>query len=149
MTNNAKRPVILLSVLIVLAAAALVCWASFRPDALKPVSDITINIAHSGGQTVSYQIASTAGTLYEAQQELGLIECVLAQDSEGEPEEDGEAPAEADPELFVTAVDGETADASQGQYWLWDRNGSRSYADIDKVLIADGDVFDFYIYTAY
>ena len=134
MTNNAKRSIILFSVLIVLALAALVSWASFRPDLLKPVYDVTIRVMHSDGVETTFQLATTAETLYEAQAELDLIQC-----QEPEDEEEGS--------LSVVAVDGEMAYESQNQYWLWDRNGSLSYYGITEQPIADDDVFDFYIYT--
>ena len=133
MTVSAKRKIILSAVLFVLALSALVCWASFRPEALKPVYDIPVHVSHPNGTENTYQIATTAQTLYEAQTELGLIECVERND---------------DPErLFVTAVEGDIAYTSLGQYWLWNRNGEYSSHDIDTQPIADGDVFDFYIYT--
>ena len=133
MTVSAKQKIIWMAVLVILGLSALVCWASFRPEALKSVYDITVNVIHSDGTETTFQLSSPSGTLYDDHAELGLIECVERDDA---PER-----------LFVTAVDGETAYSSWGQYWRWDRNGAYSYCDIDEQTIEDNDVFDFYIYT--
>lgn len=144
MTASGKQKIIWLAVILILALAALVSWASFGPEALKPVYDITMNVTHLDGTQASFQIATTAETLYEAQADLDLIQCV---EIEYEDKDNDEGEGDVAARLFVTDVDGETARTSLGQYWMWNRNGDYSYYDIDQQPIADDDVFDFYIYT--
>ncbi len=128
MSKQKKTTIIIVAVAVVLVIAALVCWAAFRPRALEGVKEITVNITHTDGTVRSEEIETTAEYLAEALEPYELLE--------GEDSEYG---------LFVTSVDGEYADDTQGAYWMYDVNGSWAEYGVDTQPIADGDVYDFYI----
>ena len=129
-TSSKKTAVIVAAVAVVLVAAVLVCWSVFRPQAQAGGKDITINVAHSDGTTKSFAISTDAAYLYDAQKDEGILQ--------GEDGEYG---------VFVTAVDGEEADGDAGEYWMYDCNGEAAQYGVESQPIADGDVFDFYLYV--
>ena len=129
-TSSRKTAVIVAAVAVVLVLAVLVCWFVFRPQTQAGGKNITINVAHSDGSAKTFQLATDAEYLYEAQQEEGILQ--------GEESEYG---------IFVTAVDGEQADGDAGQYWMYDVNGEAAQYGVESQPVADGDVFDFYLYV--
>jgi hypothetical protein len=130
MSKQKKTTLCIVAVVVVLVIAALVCWASFRPQALEGVKDITVNVTHTDGEVTTFDISTTAQYLAEALEPEELLE--------GEDSEYG---------LFVKTVDGEYADDTQGVYWLYDVNGTMAEYGVDTQPIADGDVVDFYTMT--
>jgi hypothetical protein len=130
MSKQKKTTLIVVAAVVVLVIAALACWASFRPQALEGVKDITVNVTHTDGEVATFDISTTAQYLADAlESEVSL---------EGEETEYG---------LFVKTVDGEYADDTQGVYWLYDINGTMAEYGVDTQPIADGDVVDFYTMT--
>ena len=45
--------------------------------------------------------------------------------------------------LYVTTVDGETADESKQEWWGYSVNGTFAELGVDSQPVADGDVYDF------
>jgi hypothetical protein len=130
MSKQKKTTIIVVAVAIVLVIAALVCWASFRPQALEGRKDITVNVTHADGEVATFDISTTAQYLADALEPEELLE--------GEESEYG---------LFVKTVDGEYADDTQGTYWMYNVNGTMAEYGVDTQPIADGDVIDFYTMT--
>ena len=127
MSKQKKTTIIAIAVAVVLVIAALVCWASFRPQALEGVKNISVTITHTDGSTRTEEFKTTAQYLADA--------------LEGHIEIDGE---ESEYGLFVKTVDGEFADDAQGVYWMFDVNGSMGEYGVDTQPVADGDVYSFY-----
>lgn len=130
MSAQKRTAVIVTVVAVVLVAAALICWAVFRPGTQAGAKTFTINVAHSDGTTASYELSTDEEYLYDAQLEEGILQ--------GDTTEYG---------VFVTVVDGETADSDAGEYWMYDINGEMAQYGVESQPIADGDVVDFYIYV--
>ena len=130
MSKQKKTTIILAAVVVVLVIAALVCWASFRPQALEGVKEISVTITHSDGTTRTEEFETTAQYLADALEPYELLE--------GEDSEYG---------LFVTSVDGEYADSAEGVYWMFDVNGAMGEYGVDSQPVADGDVYSFYTIT--
>ena len=130
MSKQKKTTIIAIAIVVVLVIAALVCWASFRPQALEGVKDITVTITHTDGTTRTEEIETTAQYLAEALEPYDLLE--------GEDSEFG---------LFVKTVDGEYADDAEGVYWMFNVNGAMGEYGVDTQPVADGDTYDFYTIT--
>ncbi|MCC8356447.1 MAG: DUF4430 domain-containing protein [Oscillospiraceae bacterium] len=129
-TNNRKKTTLIVVVVcIVVVLAVVICWASFSPKALEGVKDITINVEHSDGTVATFDVDTQEEYLYAAVADMGLLE--------GEDSDYG---------LFVTVVDGEEADSSIGQYWMYNCNGEMALYGVETQPIADGDIYDFYLY---
>ena len=127
MSKQKKTTIIVVVIAVVLVIAALVCWAAFRPQALEGVKGITVTVNHSDGTTYEEEIDTTAQYLAEALEPYDLIH--------GEESEYG---------LFVTEIDGEIADGSDGKYWVYTVNGTDAEYGVDMQPVADGDAYVFY-----
>ena len=123
-----KIPLILAGVVATLLLAALVCWASFDPMALKDVRHITVNINHKNGQINTLELTTVESTLWDLPEILELVET-----------------DESTYGLFILVMDGEEAITRAGEYWRYDLNGEWTDYNPETQTIADGDVFDFYI----
>ena len=130
MSKQKKTTIITIAVVVVLVTAFIVCWASFRPQALEGVKEISVTVTHTDGSTRTEDFETTAQYLADALE--GHIEI------EGEDSEYG---------LFVKTVDGEYADDTQGTYWMFDVNGAMGEYGVDTQPVADGDVYSFYTIT--
>ena len=130
MSKQKKTTIIAIAVVVVLVIVALVCWASFRPQALEGVKEISVTVTHTDGSARTEDFETTAQYLADALE--GHIEI------EGEDSEYG---------LFVKTVDGEYADDTQGTYWMFDVNGAMGEYGVDTQPVADGDVYNFYTIT--
>ena len=127
-TSQKKTAVIVIAVAAVCLIAAVACWLLFGPRGQAGDKDLTIHVSHSDGSDKTFELSTDAEFLYDAQAEEGILQ--------GEQGEYG---------LFVTTVDGETADSDAGEYWMYDVNGEMAQYGVDTQPVADGDVIDFYI----
>ena len=131
MSGQQKTTVIVIAAAIVLVIAALVCWASFRPQALESAKDITVYVSHTDAEEAAkFEIHTTARYLAEALE--GNVELVCMESEYG---------------LLVEAVDGEYANTDANQYWGYIANGAAAEYGVDSQPIAGGDVYSFYLYT--
>ena len=131
MSGQQKTTVIVIAAVIVLAIAALVCWASFRPQALESAKDRTVYVTHTDAEEATkFKIHTTARYLAGALEDN--VELICTESEYG---------------LFVEAVDGEYANADANQYWGYIANDDVTEYGVDAQPIADGDVYSFYLYT--
>ena len=121
-----KKSVVAGLVLAVMVLAALLCWKSFAPQAVEGDKTITVEVVHGDGSTKEFTINTDNETLRGAlEEEEGLIA--------GEESEYG---------LFVTAVDGETADSAKEEWWNFTKNGEALMTGVDTTMIADGEQYE-------
>ena len=111
---------------LVLAIAALIIWQANKPEPQQGGKEITVNVTHLDGDEVSYTISTDEEYLRGALEQEDLIE--------GTESEYG---------LYVTTVDGETADDSKQEWWGYSVNGEFAELGVDSQPVADGDVYDF------
>ena len=162
---NKKITVISLGILLVLALAVFLCWASLRPQALEPVKEITLVVTHSD----SY-LETLAAEQYDTN---------AAAPAEDDPEEAEDDPEEAEDNttatltirttartlvdafqernelLFVAredgivlgSADGEIADFYHNQSWICYQNSAILEEPLDEHRIQDGDTYYFYLVT--
>ena len=124
--KNNKKGLIALAVVLVLAIAALIIWQVNKPEPQHGGKEITFNVTHLDGDEVSYTISTDEEYLRGALEQEDLIE--------GTESEYG---------LYVTTVDGETADDSKQEWWGYSVNGEFAELGVDSQPVADGDVYDF------
>lgn len=126
MQKKNNKGVIALIIVLVLAAATLVIWQTNKPETQQGGKEITVNVDHLNGDDTSYTIYTDAEYLSGALEQENLIE--------GTESEYG---------LYVTTVDGETADDSKQEWWGYSVNGAFAELGVDSQPVADGDVYDF------
>lgn len=134
MTDNKNRSRWLLPVIVaVLAVAALLCWKLLMPAGNTDSKQITVEVVHGDGSTKDFDITTGSENLRGAlEQEAGLI-----------------AGEESDYGLFVTTVDGETADAAAEQWWCFTKGGEMLTTGVDDTVIADGDHYEITLTEGY
>lgn len=94
--------------------------------------DITLKVVHGDGTEKEFPITTTAATLGDALVAEGLVE--------GEESSYG---------LFITTVDGETADDSLQQWWCITRSGEMLSTGADQTPIADGEQYELTLTEGY
>ncbi len=133
-TNQLSRNKILLGaiVLVVVAALLLGIYFIFRPQGTAGEKTITVDVVlldKSSSQTI---IVTDEEYLRGALEQVDMIE--------GEEGEYG---------LFVTTVNGVTADAGAEQWWCFTKGGQSLSTGVDNTPIADGDAFEITLTEGY
>ena len=128
-----KKSLIAGIVLAVMVLAALFCWKSFAPQAVEGDKTITVEVIHGDGSEKSFTISTDSENLRGAlEQEEGLVS--------GDESEYG---------LFVTTVDGETADSANEEWWCFTKNGESLMTGVDDTMIADGEEYEITLTVGY
>ncbi len=118
------------AVVVVLIAAFVVIYVATRPAVSEGDKTITVEVVHSDESTKTFTYETDAEYLGEVLLDEGLIE--------GDESEYG---------LYVTVVDGETADYNaDGAYWAFYVGDEYASLGVDATPIADGDEFSL-VYT--
>lgn len=118
--------------LLLLLAGFGILYTQTRPKTNVGEKQISVLITHSDKSTAYFQYATTSEYLGEDLLKEGLVS--------GEDGQYG---------LFITTVDGETADSSKQQWWCITRNGERLHTSADTTPIADGDQFELTLTEGY
>ncbi len=132
MFNNKKAGIISLIILVVLVAGAYLAYQHFAPKAIDGAKTITISIDHLNGEDKTLTIKTDAEYLRGALEQEKLVEGT-----------------ESAYGLWITAVDGETADESIQQWWGFTKSGKLVETGVDQTVIADGDSFEFSLHEGY
>lgn len=127
-----KKTLGIIAVLAVLVAAVLTVNVFLAPKTQQGGKTITVNVEHLEGEDKTFTHSTDQEYLRGALEEMGIVE--------GEESTYG---------MWVTAVDGETADESKQQWWGYTVNGEFSSYGVDSQVIADGDVFTFTLNVGY
>ena len=120
-----KKTAIAVAALALAAALMLGLWYFTRPQSQAGEKTIVVQVVHGDQSTKDFTCQTDAETLGEV-----LVEEKLAQGEEGPTG------------LFVTIVDGETAQDSLRQWWCVTKGGERVDTGADATPIADGDRFE-------
>lgn len=131
MQKNKKVLIIAAVVLILIAAALFFIEGSKKPMPIEGAKTITVTVMQEGVENKVFTIHTDAEFLRGALEQEKLIE--------GSESQYG---------LYVTTVDGVTADDSLRQYWCFkDGNGDDLTVGVDSAPIADGDAFQIVLTT--
>lgn len=126
-----KKTIIAVAVLAVLILASVLIWQGTRPETQTGDKTITVSVV-TDTETADFTIATDAEYLRQALEQENLVE--------GSESEYG---------LFVTTVNGVTADDSQQQWWCFTRNGEMVEIGIDSTPIADGETYEITLTTGW
>ena len=125
MPSRQKWPVLGLLILLTAAGIFYSIWYASRPAPQTGEKAITVEVIHGDGSEKRFTYQTDEAYLGALLQDEGLIS-----GSEGEYG------------LYVTTVDGETADyGADGAFWWLSCNGEDAQAGADQVVIRDGDVY--------
>lgn len=131
MSKNTKK-IIAVLVLLVLVAAAVFAYIGFSPKANAGGKEIAVTVIHGDGSEKLFELSTDAESLRDALEPEGIIE--------GSESEYG---------LFVTTVDGETADDSLQQWWCFTKGGESIMTGVDDTMIADGEQYEITLTTGW
>ena len=112
-------------ILALLVVAAVLALIFLRPDANPGSKTITFQVTHSDGAVAYFGIQADSENLRGALEQENLIS--------GDEGPYG---------LFVTQIDGETADDSQQQWWCFTKGGEMLMTGVDDTPIADGEQYE-------
>lgn len=127
-----KQTVILGTVLVVLCILAGILYQNFKPETTDGTKEITVIVVHADQSEKEFTYHTDAEYLGEALLAEGLIA--------------GEDGAYG---LFVTTVDGETADDSKQQWWCLTKNAETVNTGVDQTPIADGEQYELTLTEGY
>ena len=124
-TKNQKPLIIAAIVFVVLVVAGVVIWQVTVPKGTAGAKAYTLTVVDADGKETVHNLNTDEEMLGTALQDADLIE--------GEESEYG---------LFVTTVDGYTADDSVQEWWCFSKGGEDLSTGVDTTPIADGDTFE-------
>ena len=132
MNRKTRNIVIAAAILLVLVVGALLVWQLNRPAAQEGSKKLVVTVVHGDGSSKDFSLATDAEFLRGALEEQKLIE--------GSDSEYG---------MFVTAVDGETADSEAQQWWCFTKGGEMLMTGVDTTPIADGEHYEITLTTGW
>lgn len=135
MTTEKKNTKKIIFALAALAAVIVVLFAVYYFTKEKTTAGsktITVEVVHKDGKSASFEYTTEKEYLGEVLTEEKLID--------GESSEYG---------MFITTVDGETADDSNQEWWCITKGGERLNSSVDTTPIKDGDKFELTLTVGY
>ena len=127
-----RKTGILAAILIVLCIAAGILYTQNKPETISGTKEISISVIHADQTENTYTYLTDAEYLGEV-----LLENELAK---GDITDYG---------LFISTVDGETADNSKQQWWCITKGGEQVNNGADTLPIIDGDQFELTLMEGY
>ena len=130
--QNKKKTIIAIAAALVLIAVLIGCYMAFMPKGSEGVKDITVQVIHADGTAKEWEISTHSENLRGALEEQSLI----SGDDSGAT-------------LFVTTVDGYTADTANEEWWCFTKGGESMMTGVDDTVIADGDKYEITLTVGY
>ena len=127
-----KNKIITAVVLIVLLVGAFLAWTVLRPSGTDEVKSVTVTVIHADASENVFEVSTGLENLGDLLTKTGI-----ASGTEGEYG------------LYITTVDGETADESQQQWWCITKAGEEVATGADGVILADGDKYELTLKTGW
>lgn len=121
-----------LSTITLLLAILMLALTGCNTDESDISKIITLVVAHGDGSEKAFTIESNEDNLGAALLEEGLV-----------------SGSESSMGLFVTEVDGETADDARQEWWRLTKGGEMWNYGVSDTPIEDGDQFEFTLTTGY
>ena len=127
-----KKLLIGCGALVLACLLAAVLYIQTRPETAEGAKTIDVVVVHGDGTEAAFQYQTDAEYLGEV-----LVENELAEGTESAYG------------LFITTVDGETADDSLQQWWCITRSGEMLSTGADQTPIADGPQYELTLTEGY
>ena len=115
-----------------LVAGALVAYTALKPKAVAGGKTIEVLVVHGDESERSFTINTDAENLRAALDQENLI----AGDGSGGS-------------FYIQAVEGETADESEMQWWCISKNGEMLMTGVEDTMITDGDHYEIVLKTGW
>lgn len=126
MKNNKKKVALLACLFIVVVAVFGAVFFALRPTGSEGKKSFTLEVILTDGSSTEHKVSTDAEFVGEALLEEGLIA--------GSTSEYG---------LFVTTVNGITADSEKQEWWSLTIDGEMSMYGVDQVPVTDGGHYEF------
>lgn len=130
--QNNKKIWLALGALVVAVAVLLGVYFATRKPATAGEKNITAEVVLTDGSATSFDITTTEEYLRGALESIDLI-----------------AGSESEFGLFVTTVNGITADDAAQQWWSFTRSGEMLQTGVDTTPIADGEHYEITLTEGY
>lgn len=130
--NNTKKIILSLSALIVVILALLCIYKFTQKSPQEGAKVITVDVIHKDSSTKTFEYNTDREYLGEVLADESLVE--------GENGPYG---------MFITSVDGETADGSNEEWWCITKSGEPLNTSADQTPIADGEKYELTLTVGY
>lgn len=127
-----KKTLIGCGALVAVCLLAALLYLQTRPETAAGNKTIDVVVVHGDGSEAAFQYQTDAEYLGDVLTENGLVEGT-----------------ESTYGLFITTVDGETADDSLQQWWCITREGEMLSTGADQTPIADGEQYELTLTEGY
>lgn len=131
-TQSKKTLIAVIALVVVVALAVGAYFLFFNNSGTPGAKELTVEVVHGDGSVKDFTIHTDEEYLRGAMEQEDLIQ--------GTESEYG---------LFVTTVDGETADDSQQQWWCVTKGGEMLMTGVDSTPILDGEQYEFTLTTGW
>lgn len=119
-------------VLVLFCIVAATLYVNFKPETVEGEKEVTVLVVHGDEEEKEFIYQTDAEYLGEVLTGNELVE--------GEVGEYG---------LFITTVDGETADDSKQQWWCITKEGEQVNTSADQAPVQDGDQYELTLKEGY
>lgn len=130
--TNAKKIIISLLGIAVASLVLILLYNQFKPQPAAGSKKITAEVVFADGTSKSFDIQTDAEYLRQALEQINLI-----------------SGTESDTGLYVTTVDGVTANESNQEWWCFTKNKGTLNTGVDATPIANGDHFEITLTTGW
>lgn len=130
--KNLKKPLVAVVALLVVIAALFGIYQFTLGRTVSGEKNITVEVIHKDGSLKAFEYQTSHEYLGEVLTEQNLVS--------GESGPYG---------LFITTVDGETADDANQEWWCITKNGGQLNTSADQAPIADGEKYELTLTVGY
>ncbi len=130
--TNTPKIIFSLAALIIVIAALLCVYRFMKGDTSQGSKNITVEVVHKDASTKTFEYDTDREYLGEVLADEALIA--------------GEEGAYG---LFITSVDGETADDANQEWWRITKDGEQLNTSADQTPIADGEKYELTLTVGY
>ena len=130
--HSAKKTLLLIAALVIAAAAMFCIYKVFIPKGQTGAKEITVTVVHADQSSKDFVYQTDEAYLGAVIEAEGLVEGT-----------------DGDYGLFITSVDGETADDSKEQWWCITKGGESVNTSADQTPIENGDQFELTMMEGY
>lgn len=130
--KSLKKPLIALAALLIVIAALLGIYQFTIGHTVSGEKNITVEVIHRDGSIKTFEYQTSHEYLGEVLTEENLVS--------------GESGAYG---LFITTVDGETADDANQEWWCITKSGGQLNTSADQTPIADGEKYELTLTVGY
>ena len=130
--SNTKKIILAFAALLVVIAVLLGVYRFTRESTTQGAKNITVDVVHGDGSLKTFEYDTDREYLGEVLTDENLVS--------------GESGAYG---LFITTVDGETADDTLQEWWCITKNNELLSTSADQTPIADGEKYELTLTTGY